>query len=70
MQGDWSNTTYLARAEWDLSDDVLLFASYATGWKSGVLQDGNNASPTNSNESPNIASNNLLPQQPEENNSF
>ncbi len=70
MQGDWSNTTYLARAEWDLSDDVLLFASYATGWKSGVLQDGNNASPTNSNENPDIASNNLLPQQPEENDSF
>ena len=70
MQGSWSNETYLARAEWDLSDDVMVFASYATGWKSGVLQDGNNASPTNSNTSPDIAANNLLPQQPEENDSF
>jgi len=70
MNASWSNETYLARAEWDLSDDVLLFASYATGWKSGVLQDGNNASATNTNENPDIASNNLLPQQPEENDSF
>lgn len=70
MQGSWSNETYLARAEWDLNDDVMLFLSYATGWKSGVLQDGNNASPTNSNTNPDIASNNLLPQQPEENDSL
>jgi iron complex outermembrane receptor protein len=70
MKGSWSNETFLARAEWDLSENVMAFMSYATGWKSGVLQDGNNASPTNTNENPDIASNNLLPQQPEENDSF
>jgi len=70
MQGSWSNETFLARAEYDLNDDVMLFVSYATGWKSGVLQDGNNASPTNSNTNPDLAANNLLPQQPEENDSF
>lgn len=70
MKDDWSNTTYLARLEWDLSDDILLFLSYATGWKSGVLVDGNNASATNSNENPDIAGNSLLMQQPEENDSF
>jgi iron complex outermembrane receptor protein len=74
MDGSWSNTTYLARAEWDLSDDVLIFMSYATGWKSGVLADGQNVnttgSPVNTDASPDIAGNNLIPQQPEENDSL
>ncbi|RBP49904.1 TonB-dependent receptor [Arenicella xantha] len=70
MKGDWSNETYLARAEWDMNDDVLLFLSYATGWKSGVLVDGNNASLTNSNSSPDVAGNSLLVQNPEENDSL
>ena len=70
MEGSWSNETYLARAEWDFSDDVLVYASYATGWKSGVLVDGNNASATNSNENPDIAGNSQLIQNPEENDSL
>lgn len=40
MKGEWSKTTYMARGEYDLSAATLLYASYATGWKSGVLQDG------------------------------
>lgn len=70
MRGEWSNTTFLARAEWDMGDDALVFLSYATGWKSGVLVDGNNASATNSNENPDIAGNSLLAQEPEENDSL
>ncbi len=76
MEDSWSNDTYLARAEWDLSDDIMLFLSYATGWKSGVLQDGLNANvdptagPINTHDNPNIAANSLLVQQPEENDSL
>jgi iron complex outermembrane receptor protein len=40
MKGSWSKTTWMARAEYDVSDGVLLYLSHATGWKSGVLQDG------------------------------
>lgn len=70
MKGDWSNETYLARVEWDVNDDIMLFLSYATGWKSGVLQDGKPASLTNTNENPDIAFNSTKIQQPEENSSF
>ena len=70
MNGEWEKDTYMARAEWDLNEDILLFASYATGWKSGVLQDGQNVSATNTNLNPDIAGNNLIPQQPEENDSL
>ncbi|WP_308364370.1 MULTISPECIES: TonB-dependent receptor domain-containing protein [unclassified Microbulbifer] len=70
MKDDWSDTTYLVRLEKDISADVMLFLSYATGWKSGVLQDGQNASPTNTNENPDVAGNSQLVQQPEENNSL
>jgi len=70
MKDDWSNTTYLARAEWDLNDEVMLFLSYATGWKSGVLQDGQNSSETNTNENPDVRGNSALIQQPEENSSI
>jgi iron complex outermembrane receptor protein len=40
MEGSWSKTTYMGRAEFDVSDSVLTYLSYSTGWKSGVLQDG------------------------------
>jgi iron complex outermembrane receptor protein len=40
MKGEWSKTTWMARGEYDLNDETLLYMSYATGWKSGVLQDG------------------------------
>ena len=40
MKGNWSKTTWMVRGEYDLSDDVLLYLSHGTGWKSGVLQDG------------------------------
>src|SRR5262245_9579863 len=40
MKGEWSKTTWMARGEYDLNDETLLYLSYATGWKSGVLQDG------------------------------
>ncbi|GAB3091582.1 TonB-dependent receptor [Aestuariicella hydrocarbonica] len=76
MKDSWSNDTYLARLEWDVSDDIMLFLSYATGWKSGVLVDGRDANtdpsagPLNTNDNPNIAANNSLIQQPEENDSF
>lgn len=70
MEGSWSNTNYLVRGEWNVNEDVLLYVSYATGWKSGVLNDGNNASPTNSDANPDIAGNSLLLQQPEENDSL
>jgi iron complex outermembrane receptor protein len=40
MKGSWSKTTWMARGEYDVSDSVLAYLSYATGWKSGVLQDG------------------------------
>ncbi len=76
MEDSWDNDTYLARLEWDLSEDIMLFLSYATGWKSGVLQDGLDANtdpsagPVNTNENPNKATNSLLVQQPEENESI
>ncbi len=40
MKGNWTKTTWMARGEYDLSEDVLLYLSHGTGWKSGVLQDG------------------------------
>jgi iron complex outermembrane recepter protein len=40
MKGNWTKTTWMARGEYDLTDDVLLYLSHGTGWKSGVLQDG------------------------------
>jgi len=32
---DWNESTYRLAADWFASDDVLLYASYATGYKSG-----------------------------------
>jgi iron complex outermembrane recepter protein len=40
MRGDWDKTTWMVRGEHDLSVSTLLYLSYGTGWKSGVLQDG------------------------------
>jgi iron complex outermembrane receptor protein len=67
MKGEWSKTTYLARGEYDLSSDTLLYLSYATGWKSGVLQDGRGYSDlvTPSGEL-DFSLNNSLLQKPEE----
>ncbi|MED5524019.1 TonB-dependent receptor [Gallaecimonas pentaromativorans] len=36
----WDKTTGLGRIEWDFSSDVMFYASVATGFKSGTLQDG------------------------------
>jgi iron complex outermembrane recepter protein len=33
----WDETTYRLAVDWTLSDDVMLFASYATGYKSGGI---------------------------------
>ena len=40
MVGQWDDTTWMVRGEYDLNDSTLLFVSHSTGWKSGVLQDG------------------------------
>lgn len=37
---EWSKTTGMARLEWDMTDDVMFYSSYATGFKSGTIQDG------------------------------
>jgi len=37
---EWSKVTYMARFEYDLSDDVLAYALTNSGFKSGVIQDG------------------------------
>ncbi|NRQ43846.1 TonB-dependent receptor [Rheinheimera sp. YQF-2] len=36
----WDKTTGMARLEWDFSPTVMLYSSYATGFKSGTIQDG------------------------------
>jgi len=42
----WKNTSGLLRYEWDLQQDVMAYASAATGFKSGHIQDsGNEAAP-------------------------
>ncbi len=37
---EWSKVTYMARFEYDLSEDVLAYALTNSGFKSGVIQDG------------------------------
>jgi iron complex outermembrane receptor protein len=67
MKGEWSKTTYMARGEYDLSDETLLYLSYATGWKSGVLQDGRGYSDlVQPDGSLDFTLNNALLQKPEE----
>lgn len=36
----WDKTTGMARLEWDYTPNVMLYASYATGFKSGTILDG------------------------------
>jgi iron complex outermembrane receptor protein len=67
MKGEWSKTTYMARGEYDLSDETLIYLSYATGWKSGVLQDGRGYSDlVQPDGSLDFTLNNALLQKPEE----
>ncbi len=38
--GSWRKLTYLARADYNITDDVLGYVSISTGYKSGGVQDG------------------------------
>ncbi|MDB5455406.1 MAG: TonB-dependent receptor [Caulobacter sp.] len=40
VKGDWNKLTWLGRADADLTDDILVYASVGTGFKSGNIQDG------------------------------
>jgi iron complex outermembrane receptor protein len=40
VKGSWDKFTWLARADADLTDDVLVYASVSTGFKSGNIEDG------------------------------
>jgi len=40
VKGSWSKLTWLARADADLTDDVLVYGSVSTGFKSGNIEDG------------------------------
>ena len=40
VKGSWDKVTWLARADADLAQDVLGYASVSTGFKSGNIQDG------------------------------
>ncbi len=67
MVGEWDNTTWLLRGEYDVTDSTLLFLSHSTGWKSGVLQDGLGfAALDDGSGNLNFALNNSLLQDPEE----
>jgi iron complex outermembrane receptor protein len=67
MRGDWSKTTWMVRGEHDLSDSTLLYLSYGTGWKSGVLQDGKAYGDLLTNGGTlDFSRNNVLLQRPEE----
>ncbi len=70
MKGDWNKTTWMARGEYDLTDSVMMYLSYETGWKSGVLQDGRGyddlVTPSGALD---FSRNNSLLQRPEEVNS-
>jgi iron complex outermembrane receptor protein len=67
MQGDWDKTTWMVRGEHDLTDSSLLYLSLATGWKSGVLQDGRGyAELLTAGGTLDFSRNNSLLQRPEE----
>jgi iron complex outermembrane recepter protein len=67
MKGEWNKTTYMVRGEYDLNDSIMLYLSYATGWKSGVLQDGMGYSDLlDENGELDFSRNNALLQEPEE----
>jgi iron complex outermembrane receptor protein len=40
VKGSWDKFTWLARADADVTDDVLVYASISTGFKSGNILDG------------------------------
>ncbi len=40
VKGSWDKFTWLARADADLTDDVLVYGSVSTGFKSGNIEDG------------------------------
>ena len=40
VKGSWSKVTWLGRADFDVSDDILAYASVSTGFKSGNIEDG------------------------------
>ncbi len=40
VKGSWDKFTWLARADADLADDVLVYGSVSTGFKSGNIEDG------------------------------
>jgi iron complex outermembrane receptor protein len=40
VKGSWDKLTWLARADADVNDDVLVYASVGTGFKSGNILDG------------------------------
>ena len=74
MDLSWDDQMYMSRLEWDLSDDMMLFLSYSTGWKSGVLVDGQGPLATATATRPvhlpgnlDIEGNNALAQEPEDN---
>jgi iron complex outermembrane recepter protein len=67
MKGQWNKTTYMLRGEYDLNDSMMLYLSYATGWKSGVLQDGKSyADLVDANGNLDFSRNDALLQEPEE----
>ena len=40
MKGSWDKVTWLARADADVNDDMLVYGSVSTGFKSGNILDG------------------------------
>ncbi|MBO9560919.1 MAG: TonB-dependent receptor [Caulobacter sp.] len=40
VKGSWDKFTWLGRADYDVTDDVLAYASVSTGFKSGNIEDG------------------------------
>ncbi|WP_165189166.1 TonB-dependent receptor [Caulobacter soli] len=40
VKGSWDKFTWLGRADFDVTDDVLAYASVSTGFKSGNIEDG------------------------------
>jgi iron complex outermembrane receptor protein len=40
VKGSWDKFTWLGRADADLTDDVLVYGSVSTGFKSGNIEDG------------------------------
>jgi iron complex outermembrane receptor protein len=45
VKGSWDKLTWLARADADVNDDVLVYASVGTGFKGNILDGGRLANP-------------------------